>query len=80
MKTDDVRVISRGIIADGNFGVVHKELSAEGRIELVLRDKLQRVVTLSIRPEVLEDVEAAGAASAEIVVEAENRVLARHAL
>jgi hypothetical protein len=81
MKVVDVRVISRGITGatrlDGNFQVIHKELSQDGRIALVCRDELGTHLVVYIRPEILEDVAPPAPAGPELAGRAETAVLER---
>ncbi|MCI4324850.1 MAG: hypothetical protein L3K00_03060 [Thermoplasmata archaeon] len=78
MSAPDVRVTSRGRPIGGtDFSVVHKELSEDGRILLVIRDELGSTASVSIAPEVLEDVHRAEHASSHLGVDAENRVIDR---
>jgi hypothetical protein len=77
MSAPDVRLISRGIIANGNFSVVHKELSPEGRIVLVLRDERQQSIAIGILPEILEDVDEAPPVPPNTLVDAVTRVVGR---
>jgi hypothetical protein len=74
-----VRVISRGMKGnyDEQFSVVHKELTADGQVEVVLSLSPGRSLSLRIPAEVLEDVEPAPPASPELATDAETRVLER---
>jgi hypothetical protein len=78
MTAPDVRITGRGRPIGGtDFSVVHKELSEDGRIQLVVRDELGSTANISIAPEVLEDVHRAERVAPELGANAEARVLER---
>jgi hypothetical protein len=84
----DVRVISRGItgavLLRGEFRVVHKELTEDGRVALTC-DELDaaapRRIQLVIEAAVLEEIPAADSPVSSAAAElAQNRVLTRTSL
>jgi hypothetical protein len=74
-----VRVISRGMRGnyDERFSLVHKELTDDGQIAVLLSLGPGRSLSLRIPAAVLEDVEPAASTPPEVAGAAENRVLDR---
>jgi hypothetical protein len=79
VKAPDVRISTRRAISGSLIAlrVFHKELTAEGRILLILGDERGRALTISIAAEVLADVGPPAPIPLELAADAENRVIDR---